>query len=187
MAFIYKITSPSDRIYIGQTINIHRRLIHYKNGHFKKQKRLHASYLKYGWEAHKFEIIEECELINVNDRERFYQDKFNVISKNGLNIRLTNTNDKCGYLSQVSKDKISLANSGVNNGMYGRKSSESQKNKLRAAISGSKNYLYKPLLNIETGIFYDTLEEAANTINIERRALWSKITKNKINKTKFIY
>ena len=38
--FIYKIVSPTGRIYIGQTINIQRRLNEYKNNNCFKQPKI---------------------------------------------------------------------------------------------------------------------------------------------------
>ena len=55
---IYKITSPSGKIYIGQSVNIKDRIKAYKCGHCKEQPFVCNSILKHGWENHKFEIIE---------------------------------------------------------------------------------------------------------------------------------
>lgn len=60
---IYKITSPTNKIYIGKTSNWCGRRSNYKN--FKvakqvhKQRILYYSLLKYGFENHKLEVIEE--------------------------------------------------------------------------------------------------------------------------------
>lgn len=58
MVGIYKITSPSGRVYIGQSWDIQRRL----RDHSKPTSRcpkLRASFAKYGYEAHKFQVIHE--------------------------------------------------------------------------------------------------------------------------------
>jgi group I intron endonuclease len=91
---IYKITSPSGKIYIGQSINIVKRWNEHKLS--KDNKKLHNSLRKYGSDSHIFEIIEECDTSSLNDRERFFQEKYNVIGVNGLNHKLTNTSDKSG-------------------------------------------------------------------------------------------
>ena len=58
---IYKITSPSGKIYIGQSININKRQENYRfPSSLKFQIKLRRSFQKYGPENHKFEIIEEC-------------------------------------------------------------------------------------------------------------------------------
>jgi group I intron endonuclease len=95
---IYKITNPKGKIYIGQTVNWKERQKSYKCYHVKGQTKLYNSLLKYGWENHKKEIIEECLLNELNEKERYWQEYFNVL-ENGLNCRLTKTNDKSGYMS----------------------------------------------------------------------------------------
>lgn len=67
MIGIYKITSLSDRIYIGQSTNINKRLNSYKSSlcNSKKQTRLYNSFKKYGVKNHSFEILEVCDVINV--------------------------------------------------------------------------------------------------------------------------
>ena len=187
MIGIYKITSPTNKIYVGQTINFNKRIIHYRNLHFYKQKKLYASVLKHGWDKHIFEIIEKCNIELLNERERYWQDFYNVTSLNGLNIRLTKSNDRSGTLSEISKNKISIANSGIKNGMYGKKLTEKAKQLQRIKLSGEKNYLSKWLINLETGIFYPCLFEASQTINVHKGVLWLNIVKNKKNKTSFIY
>lgn len=58
MVGIYKITSPTGRVYVGQSWNIENR----KNQHARTDKRtqnyiLAKSIKKYGWDAHIFEVI----------------------------------------------------------------------------------------------------------------------------------
>jgi group I intron endonuclease len=109
MIGIYKITSPSGKVYIGQSINIKRRLRDYKNLRCKKQPKLLHSFLKYGYNQHIVEIILECEIHQLNENERLYQELFDCIN-NGLNCTLTGANDKSGKLSEKTKLKISNAN-----------------------------------------------------------------------------
>jgi group I intron endonuclease len=113
MIGIYKILSPSGKIYIGQSVDINRRLNEYLNlQNCKQQIKLYNSFQKYSIENHKFEIIEECTLEQLNERERYYQDYYNTIGKNGLNCKLTGTNDKSGLLSDDIKNKISKSSKG---------------------------------------------------------------------------
>lgn len=108
MIGIYKITSPSGKIYIGQSIHIEKRLKAYKNLRCKKQPKLLHSFLKFGYDAHCIEVLLECEVSELNKKERFYQDLFDCVN-NGLNCTLTGTNDKSGKLSDEHKAKISNA------------------------------------------------------------------------------
>ncbi len=50
---VYKITSPSGKIYIGSTSNPNRRFKEYKIGKLTFQHKLKASFKKYGYENHK--------------------------------------------------------------------------------------------------------------------------------------
>lgn len=110
---IYKITSPTGRIYIGQAIDIKERFGDYKNlQSMKSQIRLYRSLEKYGVESHIFEVIEECSREELNCRERFWQDFYDVLGENGLNCILQECNEFRKELSQETKDKIGNANRG---------------------------------------------------------------------------
>ncbi|MEI6186954.1 MAG: NUMOD3 domain-containing DNA-binding protein [Alphaproteobacteria bacterium] len=110
---IYKITSPSDRIYIGQSLDIYNRFKGYKNIHIKlkKQPILYNSFLKYGVANHIFEIVEECSIELLNDRERYWQEFYEVTEK-GLNCILTKTNSKKGVFSTQTRENMSKAFTG---------------------------------------------------------------------------
>jgi len=56
---IYKITSPNNKVYIGQSWDVRSRFYDYKRLHCKAQRKLYNSFIKYGVENHKFEIIRE--------------------------------------------------------------------------------------------------------------------------------
>jgi group I intron endonuclease len=79
MIGIYKITSPTKKIYIGQSVNIEKRILSYKGLHCKNQTIIYNSLKKYGVDKHKFEILCECEISELNDKERYYQDLYSAI------------------------------------------------------------------------------------------------------------
>ena len=110
MVGIYRIISPTNRIYIGQSVNIEDRIYKYRYLYcLIGQIRLYKSFVKYGYENHIFEVVEECEELELNDKERYYQDLYNVLdNKKGLNCRLTKADDKSGRLSEETKLKQSL-------------------------------------------------------------------------------
>lgn len=137
---IYKITSPSNKIYIGQSVDIDKRFKAYKRLSCKSQRKLYNSLLKYGFENHIFEIIEECSINLLNEREKFFVVFYNTFnSKNGLNIRDGGGNS--AKLSEEQKKKISNSLKGVKhsedrikanrNGQLGKKLSEEHKEKIR--------------------------------------------------------
>lgn len=82
---IYKITSPSNKIYIGQSLNIEKRLKSYQKLKCKGQIKLYNSLLKYGYYNHKVEILEICSVDELNDLEIHYIKLYNSC-KEGLNI-----------------------------------------------------------------------------------------------------
>ena len=107
MIGIYKITSPTGKIYIGQAVDIGKRQKSYKNLKCKGQPRLYSSLAKYGFSEHIFEVLEQCTIEQLNERERYWQDHYDVLSENGLNCKLTKVGDKSGALSKESSLRIS--------------------------------------------------------------------------------
>ena len=75
---IYKIISPTGKTYIGQSTNINKRWRTYEEywTHLKQQPKLYNSLSKYGWNAHKKEIIEECLIEQLNEKEVYYKQQF---------------------------------------------------------------------------------------------------------------
>lgn len=138
MIGIYKITSPNNRIYIGQSVNIKKRFISYKRMYVKNegQTRLHRSFLKYGVNNHKFELVCECIESELNNYERYYQELFNCLN-DGLNCRLTKTNDRSGSVSKETLLKMSIASMG-NTNWEGKKHTQETKDKIKLANTGRK-------------------------------------------------
>ena len=68
---IYKIVSPSGKIYIGKTSNLKLRINYYRRLKCKKQPLIYYSLLKYGFSGHSFDIIYEGEhtLNEINEIE----------------------------------------------------------------------------------------------------------------------
>lgn len=95
MIGIYKITSPTNKIYIGQSINIKARWRMHHRGRSHKGK-LKNSFKSHGVEAHIFEVLEKCDENSLNERERFYQDQYEACGPNGLNLILVSTDARSG-------------------------------------------------------------------------------------------
>lgn len=232
MIGIYKITSPSNKIYIGQSIDIEKRFTTYKSLGCKGQPRLFSSLKKYGVDKHLFEIIVECELSELNDNERFYQEIYNTLD-NGLNCQYVKTNDKKYVHSNETKLKISKSNIGKK-GRLGVKFSEEHKTKIglskigkkRPDVSlrlsvinklkvGDKNTFYgkkhsiesrlkiseakkgkykgensafsKIVLDLNTGVFYNSLTELSDLLNLSNNNLSRKLSGARKNNTSYIY
>ncbi len=207
MIGIYKITSPTNRVYIGQSVDIDRRFRFYKHLNCKGQPILFSSLTKYGVDSHTFEIIEVCPISELNLRERYWQDYFNVLD-NGLNCYLVESDIEPKMLSEETKNKISnshkgkkftethkrnlsitksLICNGSDNSFFGKHHTEEYKlNKSTKCLLGG-NPNAKIVLNIETGIYYDSCKEAANTCNISYATLTSWLRGQYKNKSSFIY
>lgn len=127
---IYKITSPTHKIYIGQSANIYARWRKYKSVNCKHQLRLFSSFRKHGINCHKFEIIHVCVPEELNRLEKYYVDLFNTFnSKNGLNSK-----DGGGHntvFSQECKEAMSKYRTG-------KKQTEETKRKRSEALRGRK-------------------------------------------------
>lgn len=109
---IYKITNPNKGIYIGQSVDIDKRIAGYRRLHCKSQPRLLASLKKYGFDSHIFEILEICSKEELSEKEKYYVDLYKTFnSKEGLNIRDGGGN--CARLSDEQKLKISNSLKGV--------------------------------------------------------------------------
>lgn len=110
---IYKIISPSGRVYVGQSIDVYRRFQSYKNLGCKEQPILYRSFLKYGVDNHFFDIIEECPLSKLDERERYWQETMECIHpKKGMNCVLQQTGLKKRVITKDVSDKLSKGNKG---------------------------------------------------------------------------
>ena len=114
MIGIYKITNPDNMIYIGQSVQIDKRIAKYIriDKTVKNQTMLYRSLKKYTFAKHKLEILIECEQCDLNGWERYYQDYYTYTGHKLMNLRLTASNDKSGTLSDETKNKIGIANRG---------------------------------------------------------------------------
>jgi len=99
---IYKITNPNGNLYIGQSINIEGRFRQYRNSGAKGQRILERSFKKYGVEKHIFEVIEYCEICDLNARECYWIDYYNTwLDDNHMNCR---SGGSFGKHSEASKE-----------------------------------------------------------------------------------
>ena len=80
---IYKITNLiNGKIYIGQALDIYRRWGKHKGNAFNKNSReydypIYRAIRKYGLENFSFEIIEECSVEELDEKEIYYIKKYN--------------------------------------------------------------------------------------------------------------
>ena len=169
---IYKITSPTGKIYIGESTNIYDRYLKYRRGACKDQPKIYNSLSKYGFVQHIFEIIEECNKEDLNTRERYWQEFYNVTGKNGLNCSLTKTYDLKMTHSDETRLKMSENNKGENNPFYGKTHSEEAKKRIGESGKGRRFKRIKGSFKGKTHT-----EEAKNKISEARK----KHDKNKVS------
>lgn len=105
---IYKITSPSNNIYIGQSCNINRRFREYSYLKCKNQPALYSSFIKYGVSNHKFEIIHELPFDVSQEIVDNYENLYWIMYIN-CNIHMLNLKEPKGNgrFTQESKLKVS--------------------------------------------------------------------------------
>lgn len=73
MIGIYKITNKTNnKSYIGKSNNIKRRFIEHRNLNHKTNDNLKRAFKKYGIENFEFEILEECPIDKLNEKEIYY-------------------------------------------------------------------------------------------------------------------
>lgn len=132
---IYKITSPSKRVYIGQSVDIYKRWRLYKKYKCILQPLLYNSLKKHGVEKHIFEILCQCYRIELNKLEKYYVDLFQTFnSEYGLNLKDGGGNSVS--FSMESRLKISKKVSGDKNGMFGVTHTDEYKKEMSEKLKG---------------------------------------------------
>lgn len=129
MAYIYKVTSREEKVYVGSTKDAKARERYYRGGRCKGQRKLFFSIQKYGWSSHTFQIIEECDNSLQFVRERYWQDFYEVLGRRGLNCVLVGTDELPHSHSQDTKDRMSKSRKGI-------KKSEEWQSRITTAIKG---------------------------------------------------
>lgn len=133
---IYSITSPSGSIYIGQTVNLHKRLNRYRTLDCKSQRYLHRSLAMFGFEAHEVKILHELPVdIDrkvMDNYELFYYTAFKDAGFKMMNLK--QAFGRGGGLHPETIEKIRQINL---NRVYAP-ISESEKQRLRTLNIGRK-------------------------------------------------
>ena len=87
MIGIYKIINPNSKVYVGQSVNINNRKRVYKFYSSYKNSigpKLYNSLNKHGWSNHKHEILEECSIEQLNERETYWKKIIYLKHENSL-------------------------------------------------------------------------------------------------------
>lgn len=154
---IYKITNEiNDKIYIGQTTqSLNDRIKNYWDEvvYSKTSRPIIEAMRKYGYNKFHFEIVED----NINskeelDQKEIYYIKFfhSLTKENGYNIE--NGGNSVGKHSEETKYKISQAQLGPLNHMYGK--------------VGKLNSTSKPVIELTTGKTYESAMLATKELKL---------------------
>lgn len=205
---IYKITSPTNRVYIGQSVCIRSRWNLYKNMHCKTQSMLYRSFNKYGVDNHDFEILTTCTVEELNELERYYQDVYNVLDRKcGLNLRLTASSDRSGKMSEEHKRNLSIALTNNENVIracklkaekrkgipLSKETIEKLSKERKGKFLGSKNPAAREVVvkNLDTmEMFEGSMECIAKYIGCEVEYVWNQIderTKSAIKYKEWVF
>lgn len=152
---IYKITNTiNNKIYIGQTtqsLEDRWRDCKYSGGKIAMRRPIIRAIHKYGFNNFKIEIIQD-NILNKDDLdslEKYYIKFYNATNREyGYNVELGGNGR--GKHAAETKLKMSIAQQGKLNHMYGKK--------------GKLNHSSKPIIDITTGIIYDSATEAAEKL-----------------------
>lgn len=202
MIGIYKITNPKGKIYVGQSTNIKERFRKYNKLNSKRQIKLYNSFLKYGVENHKFEIIEECSENILGEREIYWGNHYDVLYDSGLNLRLGNGRGSC---SEETKNKISnslkgcrkskehclnlsIARTGIPSKRKGKPDLKQKGQPKPGAGPGKGSKLPgagpktgNKIMNILTGNIYNSIKKCMDQENISKRRMFLLLKNNNSN------
>lgn len=137
MIGIYKITSPTGRIYIGQSWDIAKRHQDYKYLKCKDLPRLYYSFLKYGFAAHAAEVIVELPVDTMQETldnyECFCIEQYSEAGYRMLNIK---SGGSQGKHATESIEKLKAARKKQSPPTLGMKYSIESKARMSAAQKG---------------------------------------------------
>lgn len=128
MIGIYKITSPSGKVYIGQSWNIIHRWADYGRLTAKYQRLLCFSFNKYGKKAHTFEVIHQLPVdvdqSVMNDYEQLYIDLYVSAGAVMLNLAKAGGNGKPSEETRLKLSRARLGKKPWNTGLRNHLSPE---------------------------------------------------------------
>jgi group I intron endonuclease len=140
---IYKITCLlNNQIYIGYSVNLEKREKSYKNNNIPNQKHIKNSINSFGWENHKFEIIEYCEKNILKEKEIYWITYHNSFI-NGLNGNrggggpITHTEEIKKIISEKSKNNKGKR---INSHWKGKSKGEEFSKKVSMSLSNKKSH-----------------------------------------------
>ena len=103
---IYKLTFPSGKLYIGQTKNLEKRIKrHIRASRENINRPLYDAIRHYGENSFSVDVLEECTIQNVDEREVYYIKTFDTQVKNGYNLDGGGRSNR--LISDITRKKLS--------------------------------------------------------------------------------
>ena len=150
---VYKHTSPSNKVYIGQTKNYKKRCV---PGNYKSSPYFYHAIQKYGWENFTHEILGVC-----SSQEEADKSEINYIKQ------YNSTNPKYGYnICKGGGHKAIME--GKNNPFYGKTHSKETKQKLSEM---HRHMNTKQVECINTGEIFESARFAAEWCGITKQGI----------------
>lgn len=139
MIGIYKLTSPTGKVYIGQSWDISKRMSKYKSTHCEDQLKLYNSIKKYGFGNHEFKIVHQLP-VDIDQNILDYYEQLYMDAYRDCGIELMNIRDG-GSRGKHSEETIKKMRGNNGKWMLGRKLSKETKIKIGKASIGNKHNL----------------------------------------------
>jgi hypothetical protein len=194
IGYIYKVTNPNGLVYIGKSKNIKNRFNQYKNLNCKSQPALHNSLSKYGFDNHILEVIEECNLDDMSNREIHYIKLYNSFS-NGLNCTFGGDDGflygeyNVAHRPEV-KEKMRQAKleyyKHYDHPMKGKKHSIESIDKIKYRRSIQDKIIRVYVLDLDNGIFYDSIKDLSILLNIKYKTFHYRLKYTNMYNNKYL-
>lgn len=152
IGYVYMITSPKGRIYVGSCVCEKLRWKSYKKLNCKRQVKLYNSFIKHGVENHIFEIVWAGPIEEMYKYETLIGWGFNVLEPENLNLQLPKLGNTWCSVSDETREKIGNFHRGkkmseeairkITIAKIGKTASDETKKKMSKCKKGEKNYWF---------------------------------------------
>lgn len=195
MGIIYRIISPTGKIYIGKTYDFKKRFYDYKCKRYRSKKSIIIdSIKKYGWESHVMDVVEEVDEVLLNEREIFWIKELGTYAyenEKGMNLTRGGDGQRHSWKHDVERVNQAKKRCGENAPNYGRKVSAETKKKIADSVrvfnlkNGKKPPYWAVLMAVENRqkpiVCYDkyghfvsefkSIKEASVSLGLDRKSV----------------
>lgn len=175
MIGVYKIINTiNGKVYIGQAQDIERRWNYHKYSALKGESNvLYKAMRKYGIDNFSFEVIEECSIEELNEKEIYYIEQYNSYihaeNSNGYNMTLGGDGVKGLVRTEEFKIKFSESRKGEKHPLYGKTFTEEHRKKMSEAHKGKYKRGKSPSARrvVCEGKTFDCIEDCADFYEVK--------------------